>query len=326
MSEEQDLVVDGEDVSRREKQQALTPANRVLSTGVVTAPRRKRKVLREEEYLSTLGAILRRDFFPSLAKLEAQYEYLTAVERADLAAVRESAQRLNTLEAGGGAGAEAAPKMSLDEFQARYVTEDTRDFEVLLERINALRRQKFTKVFKAPALTGSTANSTQLFITDNVSVASSKAHVRPSNTKIEKEIELGVLERDPTDLRYHYWRMLKEFGKPDDEVHSQSITSSVGGVSQMGGVGEYDLVDTPVTTIKVMATPERTFRIPPTPQRELMGHRIAATVVKGSSGRLGMTDQRSSLLRSPAVRRLLRAHTPKAGSAFDPSLIPKRKL
>lgn len=328
--DQRDLVAKGDSGKGSLRDGALTPTNVVVSTRMATAPRRRREVLKEEEYLSTLGAILRRDFFPSLARLEAQYEYLTAMERADLEAVREAAQRLNALEAGTatttgtGTGMVEAPRMSLDEFQARYVTEDTNDFEDLLERINALRRQRFAKMFKTPALAGgSTFSAGVLLAAGESAPASSRARVRPSNTAIAREIELGVLERDPTDLRHHYWRMLKEYGQPDDEGRSVTASSSIGGVSQMGGVGEYDFVETPLSRPDVATTPNRPFTIPPTPQRELVAHRIATDVLKGSGGGIGKTDRRS-LLKSPAVRRLLRAHTPTMGSAFDIPRTPKR--
>ena len=74
-------------------------------------------VLNEEEYMERLGAILKRDFFPSL-----QDEF-TEPER-----------------------------LSISEFQSIFTTEDNASFEELLARENARKRAKFEKVYGGPAL------------------------------------------------------------------------------------------------------------------------------------------------------------------------------
>lgn len=67
-----------------------------------------------------LGAILKRDYFPSLRVLD---EELDETER-----------------------------LSLSVFQTRYTTEDNASFAELLERENATRREKYERVFGGPAL------------------------------------------------------------------------------------------------------------------------------------------------------------------------------
>ncbi|PJF17433.1 Aspartate aminotransferase [Paramicrosporidium saccamoebae] len=246
---------------------------------------RKRKVLSEDEYLAQLSAILKRDFFPNLAKLEAQYEYLTAMERSDLTALRAAAARLNN------PSTVQAPEMSVDDFQMRYVTEDTAGFEELLERVNATRRGRFAKVFKREA---------PLLLESSADIPTGKGRVCRENTRLEKQVDLSLLERDTNDVRHHYWRMRKEYGE-----------KSAGSVSDVGSgrLRGYSFVETPDHQ------PERRYRVPDTPSRDA----LASGMARQSRAR------KEELLRTPAVQRLLKAHTPKIGSVFDVPKTPKRK-
>lgn len=76
----------------------------------------KRIVLTEEEYFERLSAIIKRDFFPSLADA-------TEEETASMA-----------------------------RFQAQYTTEDNASFEELLARENERKRKAFERVHGAPAV------------------------------------------------------------------------------------------------------------------------------------------------------------------------------
>ncbi|KDE07918.1 hypothetical protein MVLG_01828 [Microbotryum lychnidis-dioicae p1A1 Lamole] len=57
----------------------------------------KQEILSEEEYINHLSHIIKRDFFPSLANLDAQHEILDAFESEDPKKVEESIRRMRTL-------------------------------------------------------------------------------------------------------------------------------------------------------------------------------------------------------------------------------------
>ena len=72
-------------------------------------------ILSEEEYMERLGAILKRDFFPSLEDEFSEPE-----------------------------------RFSISEFQGLFITEDNASFEELLARENARKRQKFERIYGGP--------------------------------------------------------------------------------------------------------------------------------------------------------------------------------
>lgn len=263
-----------------------------------------RKILEEDEYIKRLGAILRRDFFPQLAKLEAQYDYLTAMERDDILAIRGASARLSVLEKAPARSAEDAPNMTLDEFQSRFVTEDTAEFEQLLERINNVKRSRLANLYKrqAPLLLPAVAEA-----------APPRGRLLANNTRFkDRRVELPQLLDDPEDLRHQYWKMVREYA-PEQSERSVTTCDS----RNNDDINGYELVETPlVRTNHPRATPggERRFTIPETPRRELLGH----AMVKKST-----VEKRKQLMKSPAVRRLIRAHTPKVGNVFDHNHAPK---
>lgn len=286
-------------------QLSIRQDGKINTTSVMSGSVRKvkRKVLDEDEYITKLSGILRRDFFPTLDRLEAQYDYLNAMEREDLTALRSASNRLRRLDATASTG--SAPNMSLDEFQARYVTEDTAEFEDLLDRINDARRGRFAKVFR---------RETPLLLPAATEAPPSRGSLRKENTRIEKDIDLGILEGNPDDIRYQYWRMLKEHGEEDDSARSVSESTGTG---QIRG---YSFVETPQVHNEGITPDVRRYQVPETPSRDLLGHSLTTTKVSKKH------KEQSDLFKTPAVQRLLRAHTPKIGSVFDNvPKTPKRK-
>lgn len=97
----------------------------------------KRKVVSEEEFSERLNEIIRRDFFPRLERLRQQNRLLDTIH--DPAQLPRVLAELRDEEAAA-RGVDAASLPSLDEYLARYISEDDASFEVVLDRCNRARR------------------------------------------------------------------------------------------------------------------------------------------------------------------------------------------
>ncbi|KAF7339371.1 hypothetical protein MSAN_02151000 [Mycena sanguinolenta] len=130
-------------------------------------------VLEEDEYMEALSKIIARDFFPSLVHLDATNGYLDAVRSQDPHLINASVRRLEeigatplqrpmqtpgrTPYAAGpsetplrrGDGPSAAKRarydtdLSLDNFQARYTSEDNSSFTQILDEENRKRKERW---------------------------------------------------------------------------------------------------------------------------------------------------------------------------------------
>ncbi|KAJ7038073.1 nuclear protein DGCR14 [Mycena alexandri] len=131
-------------------------------------------VLEEDEYMEALSQIIARDFFPSLVHLDATNGYLDALQSQDPHLINASVRRLE--EIGGtprrplqtpgrtpyGGGPSETPlrtprdrgegpskrarydaDLSLDNFQARYTSEDNSSFTEILDEENRKRKEKW---------------------------------------------------------------------------------------------------------------------------------------------------------------------------------------
>lgn len=126
----------------------------------------KQIILDEDEYTEGLSRIIARDFFPTLHHLTATNDYLTALDSQDPSLINASVRTLrelgatpvfrpgetplrtparnrNVSEGGPNKRRKYDDDMSLDDFQARYTSEDNASFTEILDDENRKRREKF---------------------------------------------------------------------------------------------------------------------------------------------------------------------------------------
>ncbi|CAE6491745.1 unnamed protein product [Rhizoctonia solani] len=138
-------------------------------------------ILDEDSYTSALSEIIARDFFPSLAHLDATNGYLSALDTKDPEQISKSVRRLQDLAvtptpgryqniqtpsrtpygAGpsdtpvstrsdlGSRGKSVTEGLSLDEFQARFTSEDNASFATILDDENRQRKEKWGWAWEA---------------------------------------------------------------------------------------------------------------------------------------------------------------------------------
>jgi len=136
-------------------------------------------VLEEEEYTEALSKIIARDFFPSLVHLDATNGYLDALQTSDPHLINASVRRLEEITSTpasrrwaplqtpsqtpfGLAGktpsmfkepsrkrARYETDMNLDNFQARYTSEDNSSFTQILDQENRVRKEKWAWAWDA---------------------------------------------------------------------------------------------------------------------------------------------------------------------------------
>ncbi|KAG9126593.1 hypothetical protein FRC07_002867 [Ceratobasidium sp. 392] len=139
-------------------------------------------ILDEDEYTAGLSEIIARDFFPSLVHLDATNGYLSALETQDPEQISKSVRRLQDLAAmptpsrqrvlqtpsrtpfASGPSDTPMPSrstansrgdssrtegISLDEFQARYTSEDNASFATIIDDENRQRKEKWAWAWDA---------------------------------------------------------------------------------------------------------------------------------------------------------------------------------
>lgn len=154
------------------RKETSTPIERSLNRQVV---------LDEDEYTEALSKIIARDFFPSLIHLDATNEYLDALHSQDPSLITASVRKLQVLsgtptprrgrgwdaQTPSNAGPSETPlrtpregepahkrprydtDMSLDDFQARYTSEDNSSFTEILDDENRKRKEKWAWAWDA---------------------------------------------------------------------------------------------------------------------------------------------------------------------------------
>lgn len=145
----------------------------------------RQAILEEDEYTEALSHIIARDFFPSLVHLDATNNYLDALKSQDPALIQATVQRLEEINTPftnrrsgvgitptpygrrgtydtplrtprGGEEDEPLPKrrkfdtdISLDDFQAKYTSEDNASFLEILDDENKKRKEMYGWAYNA---------------------------------------------------------------------------------------------------------------------------------------------------------------------------------
>ena len=149
------------------------------------APRKKKKVLDEDEYVRKIESIIQRDFFPDLTKLQVQAAYLEAMETNDIVKLREIYEKysvgpsvhdshrghatpatfetptrdfqdnmsVHSSSSSGSKGQKKTPdeQESLDEFLFKHTSEDNESFEEMIDEAKKKHRIKVT-LFKVHSI------------------------------------------------------------------------------------------------------------------------------------------------------------------------------
>jgi len=141
----------------------------------------RQHILEEDEYTEALSEIIARDFFPSLVHLDATNTYLDALQTKDPQLINASVRRLQDLttphasrhppetpgrtpygldpsdtpmrtprnEDGPNKRPRYDTSLSLDNFQARYTSEDNSSFTEILDEENRKRKEKYGWAWEA---------------------------------------------------------------------------------------------------------------------------------------------------------------------------------
>lgn len=150
------------------------------STPAVERSLNRQVILEEDEYTSALSHIIARDFFPSLIHLDATNSYLDALQSRDPHLIEASVRVLREISStpstvrrpaaetpfaegpsatplrtpiNRGEGPSKRPKydkdMSLDDFMAKYTSEDNSSFTRILDDENRKRKEKWSWAWEA---------------------------------------------------------------------------------------------------------------------------------------------------------------------------------
>lgn len=188
--------------------------------------RKAAEALDEETFVEAMGEIIERDFFPELPRLQRQVKWLEALERGGAGrraesltdvrrAVRSELRRDSAGGGGGGAGDATTPlvggsfssassvasgdggaqggdggggalPVSLDQFLARFQSEDDAAFDALAEKMRAAHRRKYWWVYEPPGGHLIEAGKEKLYLLPSgefMSAEARAAHVAASDAK-----------------------------------------------------------------------------------------------------------------------------------------------
>jgi hypothetical protein len=179
-------------------------------------------ILNEEEYMERLGAILKRDFFPSLQDEFTEPEQL-----------------------------------SISEFQSIFTTEDNASFEELLARENARKRTKFEKIYGGPALL--VDNPSKRLLLQETKVDEWKIKGKKGDRTSGNLVSWNEKTEKSAKINLQNTRFQKDY---DDETLTIFKTSEISGIFKIPQTPARELLAHSLTAPPLVIKKQNTIRTP----------------------------------------------------------------
>lgn len=202
----------------------------------------KQKILEEEEYLTVLGKIVERDFYPELSRLKLRTMYIDALENNDLEALRTIQLELEKGTPAIGrketprsfdnsndyvkdseekVESELHPNLTLDQFLMKNTSEDNASFEKIMEATRKKHREKHAWLYeKQLELEASQQASLALpnLSEDGVLAIESK----PNNVDTWRYVPRNALMYTPDGVELSMAEYIEKKGKKDQEIRHEN--------------------------------------------------------------------------------------------------------
>lgn len=267
---------------------------------------KNKKVVQDDVFVSSLSNIIQKNFFPDLDRIDAQYDYLVALEQGDITALKSASERLDKF---------PQPQHSeLNQYLSNHTTEDNASFEELLKKMNEKRIQK-RKWIQGQAIRHSLSSiqsdksqylqindksnnkiesshsdtltmATMLFPQEssntNIMNQTRQSNIQYSNTRLTNNTLTNLLKQS-TQIEHHYYSILQEYIPSDRTIvntesqnpHDTFVpTTPTIHPTQVPIMTWGNIASTPIPLKDhIQDTPK--FKIPSTPVREQIAHSLA---------------------------------------------------
>lgn len=105
----------------------------------------KRKKLSDEQYFESLSSLFQQVYYPQIEQMEAQLEYLSAIERRDLNSLKEGQMRLNQLK-----NAPIKDIKEIEKFKQSFISDDHHSYKKISCIIPPSKDSKTSKRLQEP--------------------------------------------------------------------------------------------------------------------------------------------------------------------------------
>lgn len=261
------------------------------------AKKRKQKIIEEEDYVNALSEIIKRDFFPDLNKLEAQFDYWKALEdndydKLEAASAKMFSSSCNALESLG-----VAKDIKLDEFQQLYTSQDNASFQDILHKMNCERSRKYAWVrAQEEKSTNSLPAAEQRLLLKEGEGQNALMFIPKAYSASEKDSEL-ILNHSNTRLVELNDKM--KYSVAEGGLYQSNMPMRIQKRKNYAPVESTPLIEPGRDVEAIMtwgfveSTPIRLpptasqFHIPPTPKREEIAKQLSAQAAKNIRKRAG---------------------------------------